>query len=297
MPTGKATKATVPTGTSVTDASTGLRRCAVWGSPIEHSLSPLLHRAAYAALGLTDWHYERREVTAATFETAIADLDAQGDYWVGLSLTMPLKELALAAAVQASDTARVTGSANTLVRHDDGWHAHNTDVYGIRAALSQGVAGPAPRTALLVGSGATARSAVCALADSGVHSVTFLVREAVRPVTMAQARAAGLEVDVAPWGSWPLRDLVVSTVPPATVVGLDGFPPATHGGAIVLDVVYGSGQTPLERAALGRGWAIAGGVEMLLHQAGEQIRLMTGRAAPLSAMRAALPAASPTPAS
>lgn len=275
----------------MTDDSTGLRRCAVWGSPIEHSLSPLLHRAAYAALGLTDWQYERREVTSATFEGEIGGLDSQGGLWVGLSLTMPLKEVALAAAVQASDTARVAGSANTLVRHDDGWHAHNTDVYGIRAALAQVVAtGPAPRTALLVGSGATARSAVCALADSGVHSVTFLVREAVRPVTMAQARAAGFEVDVAPWGTWPLRDVVVSTVPPAKVVGLGGFPPAAHGGGIVLDVVYGSGQTPLERAALARGWAVAGGVEMLLHQAGEQVRLMTGREAPLAAMRAALPA-------
>lgn len=268
--------------------TTGPRYCAVWGSPIGHSLSPPLHRAAYAAIGLTDWHYGRRDVSAGSFDAALAELDER---WVGLSLTMPLKEAALAAAVRASDTARATGGANTLVRHDDGWHAHNTDVYGIRTALELAHATRHPvRSALIVGSGATARSAVCALAGAGVRAVTFLVRGAVRPETMDQAGAAGLEVDIAPWGAWPQCDVVISTVPPAGVLGLADFPPAGPHGGTVLDVVYGSGQTPLERAAIGRGWSLARGVDLLLYQAGEQVRLMTGRAAPLGAMRAALPA-------
>ena len=100
-------------------------RCAVWGRPIAHSLSPVLHRAAYDALGLLDWTYDRREVDEEGFAAALAALD---DDWRGLSLTMPLKEAALAAAAATSSTARAAGAANTLVRERSGWTAHNTDV-------------------------------------------------------------------------------------------------------------------------------------------------------------------------
>ncbi|MEO6997840.1 MAG: shikimate dehydrogenase [Terracoccus sp.] len=265
----------------------GPRRCAVWGTPIEHSLSPVLHRAAYAVLGLHDWTYERREVEERGFDAALDGLDGA---WRGLSLTMPLKEVGLQRAVAASETARATGGANTLVRHDDGWHAHNTDVYGIRAAIAEVLpVGAELTTALVVGSGATARSAVAALAGAGVREVTFMVRGDVRPETAAQAEHTGLTVTVVPWGAWPRCDVVVSTVPPAAVVGLDAFPaPPRAGSGAVLDVVYGSGETALERVAGERGWCRARGVEMLLHQATEQVRLMTGRSAPVEAMREAL---------
>nr|WP_254666338.1 shikimate dehydrogenase [Humibacillus sp. DSM 29435] len=272
----------------------GPRRCAVWGSPIAHSLSPVLHRAAYLALGLPDWTYERREVDERGFEAALDDLD---DVWRGLSLTKPLKGVALRRAVVVSDTARETGGANTLVRHDDGWHAHNTDVHGIRAALAEVLpVGVDLRRALVVGSGATARSAVAALAGAGVREVTFMVRGAVRPETTTQAERTGLTVDVVPWGTWPRCDVVVSTVPPSAIDGLDTFPaPARAGSGAVLDVVYGSGETALERVALSRGWRRARGVDMLLHQATEQVRLMTGRSAPVEAMREALDRARATP--
>ena len=265
-----------------------LLRCAVWGSPIEHSLSPVLHRAAYLSLGLTDWTYDRQDVDERSFGPTLGALDPA---WRGLSLTMPLKEVGLEAAVTASDTARATGSANTLVRHDDGWHAHNTDVYGIRAALDAVLsAGTEPvRSALVIGSGATARSAVAALAGAGVREVTFMVRATARAATVAQAERAGLTVAFVPWGAFPRCDIVVSTVPPAAVDGLDAFPEPRHpGGGVVLDVVYGSGETALERVARDRGWRLAAGVDMLLHQATEQVRLMTGRSAPLEAMREAL---------
>ncbi|MDN5764338.1 MAG: shikimate dehydrogenase [Humibacillus sp.] len=265
----------------------GSRRCAVWGSPIGHSLSPVLHRAAYAVLGLEGWTYERREVDEQGFEAALAGLDGT---WRGLSLTMPLKEVGLRRAVTVSDTARATGGANTLVRHDDGWHAHNTDVYGIRASLAEALPrGVEPWCALVVGSGATARSAVAALAESGVQKVAFMVRGAVRPETVAQAERTGLMVAVVPWGTWPPCDIVVSTVPPSAVAGLDDFPsPPQTGSGAVLDVVYGAGETALERVAQDRGWRRARGVDMLLHQATEQVRLMTGRSAPVEAMREAL---------
>ncbi|CAN7415335.1 shikimate dehydrogenase [Terrabacter sp. LjRoot27] len=271
------------------------RHCAVWGSPIEHSLSPLLHRAAYAALALDGWSYERREVDEAGFADAFAGLD---ETWVGLSLTMPLKEVALRAATTATPVAAATGAANTLVRDADDpsrWTAHNTDVHGLTTALR--LAGcTAPASLLVVGSGATARSAVAAVTAPGGR-IVLMVRDRVRPETLRQAEAAGLAVEVVGLGEWAAAsevDAVVSTVPPTSVPDLEVFPAASQGGGrrpVLLDVVYGSGETPLQRAARERGWAIARGTDMLLHQATEQVRLMTGREAPLGAMSDALRAA------
>ncbi len=270
------------------------RHCAVWGSPITHSLSPVLHRAAYAALGLRDWSYDRCEVDEAGFADALAGLD--GSY-VGLSLTMPLKEVALRAATTVSPVAGATGAANTLVRDEaepQGWTAHNTDVHGISTALR--LAGCAdPSTVLVVGSGATARSALAAVTASAAR-VVFMVRDRIRPETRAQAEAAGLAVSVVGLGEWSAAadvDAVVSTVPPASIPGLDAFPAAPQGQSrpVVLDVVYGSGETALQRTSRERGWVVAEGTDMLLHQATEQVRLMTGRPAPLAAMSRALQAA------
>ena len=270
------------------------RHCAVWGSPIGHSLSPVLHQAAYAALALHDWSYERREVDEAGFARALAELDGS---WVGLSLTMPLKEVALRAATSVTPVAAATGAANTLVREvggPTGWTAHNTDVHGLTTALR--LAGCTDPTSLLVvGSGATARSALAAL-TAPVGRVVLMVRDRVRPETLRQAEVAGLAVEVVGLGEWDAAsevDAVVSTVPPASVPDLDGFPAATLGERrpVLLDVVYGSGETPLQRAARERGWSLAEGTDMLLHQATEQVRLMTGREAPLGAMSDALRAA------
>jgi len=261
-------------------------RCGVWGSPIAHSLSPVLHRAAYAALGLDNWTYEAREVDEAHFAAALTGLD---EGWRGLSLTMPLKEVALRAAGQVTATARETGAANTLVRGGGGWVAHNTDVHGVVAALREaGCAEPAG--AMVIGSGATARSAVAALARLGVKRVVLMVRDRPRPSTVAQAEAAGLVVEVTAMGEWREVDVVVSTVPPAAVTGLDLLPSvdSPRAARTVLDVVYGQGRTPLELAAEAAGWRVQPGTAMLLHQATEQVRLMTGQAAPVAAMRSAL---------
>jgi shikimate dehydrogenase len=267
----------------------------VWGSPVAHSLSPVLHRAAYAALGLTDWSYDRREVDVAGFPEAFATLD---DTWCGLSLTMPLKEAALRAAATVDPLAAATGAANTLVRDGQDpsrWAAYNTDVHGIATALR--LAGALRCSSLLVvGSGATARSALAAVSAPGAR-VVFMVRDSVRPATLDQAREAGMHVDVVPMGEWaPARevDAVVSTVPPSSVPGLDRLPAAPSALSadvpppVLLDVVYGAGETPLQRAARDRGWRVAEGTDMLLHQATEQVRLMTGHDAPTEAMAVAL---------
>ena len=271
----------------------------MWGSPVAHSLSPVLHRAAYAALGLTGWSYDRRQVDVAAFPEAFATLD---DTWCGLSLTMPLKEAALRAAATVDPLAAATGAANTLVRDGQDptrWAAYNTDVHGIVTALR--LAGAQRCSSLLVvGSGATARSALAAVSAPGAR-VVFMVRDGVRPATLAQAREAGKHVDVVPMGEWaPARevDAVVSTVPPSSVRGLDRLPgapaaPSAPSAAdvpppVLLDVVYGAGETPLQRAARDRGWRVAEGTDMLLHQATEQVRLMTGHDAPTEAMAVAL---------
>ena len=264
-------------------------RCAVWGSPITHSLSPVLHRAAHEALGLAGWTYDPREVDVEGFPDALAGLDLS---WRGLSLTMPLKEVALRAAVDASPIARSTGAANTLVRVSDGWFADNTDVHGITAALAAvgcDLGGADVREVVVVGSGATARSAVAALASAGSARVTLMVRDQPRPETLVQARATGLEVVVAAPGHWPEADVVISTVPASADLPLTTLPTADPDRRrILLDVVYGDGPTPLQRGAQHRGWTLARGVDVLLHQASRQVELMTGRPAPTQQMAEAL---------
>jgi len=272
-------------GTVLTEG--GVRhRAGVLGSPVAHSLSPVLHHAAYGALGLHDWRYDAAQVEAAGLAAHVAGLGAT---WRGLSLTMPLKEAAFEVSTSVSDLARDTGSINTLVRIRDGWSADNTDVHGIVAGLA-GVGVGSVGSAVLIGSGATARSAVAALTRLGAQRVTFMVRGAARAATVAQARRAGLRVEEVPLGQWPAEvELVVSTAPPAATAELATRLP--EGGRALLDVVYGEGTTRLVAAARDKGYAVVPGTEMLLHQAGEQVRLMTGEPAPLAAMRRALGAA------
>lgn len=256
---------------------------AVLGSPVGHSLSPVLHRAAYRALGLAHWRYAAHEVDVEAFLPFVAALD---ETWRGLSLTTPLKEIAFDVAADVSPTALATGAINTLVRRDTGeWDAHNTDVHGIRAAL-QGTAHHG--TATVLGSGATARSALAALAGVGVARVRLAVRGDARPATLRAAADLGLEAEVVPldeWAQW--AGLVVSTLPAA---GGSRAAEALHGrgaSGTLLDVVYADWPTPLARAASGAGMAVVSGLDMLVHQAAEQVRLMTGLEPPLAEMMAA----------
>ncbi len=262
------------------------RRAGVRGAPIEHSLSPVLHQAAYRQLGLTEWSYDRMRLEADELAAHVAGLD---DSWRGLSLTMPLKEAAFEVVHTATALSRLVGAINTVVRDEHGWSGHNTDVHGIVAALL--AAGLAPRAGLsaaVVGAGATARSALAALAELGVRQVRVMVRDTVRPETTELARQLGLQAQAVPIGAWPERlDVVVGTVPGAAYGSVGALPPASPGG-VVLDCVYGHGPSPLLRLARQSGYAAVPGTEMLLHQACEQVRLMTGRAAPTEAMRAAL---------
>ena len=259
-------------------------RAAVLGSPIAHSLSPVLHRAAYAALGL-DWRYDGVEVASGGLAGFLAGLR---DDWAGLSLTMPLKQEVLPLLRSRSPLVELTGAANTVLLPS--LEGHNTDVHGIVAALSP--YGPFTRAAV-VGAGATAASALVALHELGVHHVRVLGRSSAR-VRLLQplADAIGVELRVGTFDPLELEDrwpqVVVNTTPAGA---LDGWQCDPGGDVpVLLDVVYAPWPTPLAAAYAEAGGVVVGGLEMLLHQAARQVELMTGREAPLDAMRAALDA-------
>lgn len=256
----------------------------VLGSPIAHSLSPALHTAAYAALGLTDWSYAAREVDQRGFRSLVASFGPQVR---GLSLTMPLKEVAFEVATSVSERARLTGSINTLVRDGEGWAGHNTDVQGIVAALGA----PSPDgSALLLGAGATARSALVALRELAVGHIVVAARDPRKAEASLGSVAAecGLAVEFAPLWEWPRHPapLIVSTLAVAGGEMAAEYLAAAHppagllAGSRLLDVVYAGWPTRLARVAEAVGADVIGGLEMLVHQAVEQVELMTGRRPP-----------------
>ncbi len=260
------------------------RNAAVVGSPISHSLSPALHRAAYEALGL-DWVYWALEVDVEQLPGFVAKLD---ESWVGLSLTMPLKQAVLDLADEISWTARVTTSANTLLLPQR--HALNTDVDGLVTAVRRaGFDQPPGFTATIAGAGATARSAVAALHELGAAHVDMLARrpEAAEPARRtAELLGIGLELHGFGEGQYLRAPLVMATVPPQVADPLAASVPERPGW--LLDVVYAAWPTMLARAWSARGGTIVSGLEMLLAQAERQVELMTGHPAPTQAMRAAL---------
>lgn len=262
-------------------------RAAVLGSPVAHSLSPILHTAAYEAMGLTEWSYGRYECDEERLAPFLSGL--HGD-WVGLSLTMPLKRRAMELAARVSDLSTQVGGANTMVRDDDGWSAYNTDVEGIAVALSEaGVT--APRDTVVLGAGATAASALAALRELGeVGAVTVLARSTARTgEVVAAAGRLGVPIEVAPLAEaerYLDADLVMSTLPSgATDAHAESL---SASRADLFDVVYAPWPTKAAESVNDRGGRVVGGFPMLLHQAVAQVRLMTGTTdVPIAAMRAA----------
>ncbi|WP_406831105.1 shikimate dehydrogenase [Pedococcus sp. KACC 23699] len=260
---------------------------AVLGRPVAHSLSPLLHTAGYRALGLDHWAYGAHDLGADDLAAWVRERD---DSWRGLSLTMPLKEAALAVAATVSETAQVTGSVNTLVRRADlAWDAHNTDVHGLVAALDH-VDHAGAGTVL--GSGATARSAAVALAQLGVTRVRIAARNLATTTEIIalldSLGVRGIPVALQDWALEPGR-LVLSTLPPAAGDAASGRLGAGDdlSGATLLDVVYAQWPTPLAVAATRAGADVVSGLEMLVHQAARQFELFTGEIAPVDVMLAA----------
>jgi shikimate dehydrogenase len=265
-------------------------KAAVLGKPIAHSLSPALHRAAYRELGLDDWSYDLFECDEAGLPAFVG---SRGPEWAGLSLTMPLKVAVLPLLDHVDHTAVATGGANTVVFRPEGRYGYNTDVQGIVDALHEaGVT--TPGRVAIVGAGATACSALAAAGELGAPGAEVFLRDPARAgAVQATAGRLGLTVRLRPLddlkGGDPVApDLLISTVPAGaadlyierTVVSRT--PPMT-----VMDVVYHPWPTPLAAAAARAGATVASGFDLLLHQAAAQVELMTGKPAPLEAMRAA----------
>lgn len=265
-------------------------RCAVLGSPIGHSLSPVLHRAAYAVLGL-DWQYDAVEVAEADLP---AFLDGLDESWRGLSLTMPLKRTVVPLLDELTERAAQARAANTVVLEPGRRIGHNTDIPGAVAAIRERTQAALP-TAVVLGGGATAASAVLALADLGCRSVRVVVRDASRVGATLEAAGRHPErpmVEVltfreAALAAEALRPAVLVSTIPAEAQAESVLRLADH-AAVVFDVLYSPWPTPLARLARVEGKTLVSGLDLLVHQAALQVRLMTGAAeAPLEAMRSA----------
>lgn len=258
-------------------------KCAVLGDPIAHSLSPVLHRAGYAALGL-DWTYKARRVGAGELAGWIGE---RGPGWRGLSLTMPLKREAMELADTITDRARLAGAANTLVLDEGTLHADNTDVPGAVAAIRERYDGRIT-AATILGGGATAASTALALCDLGATEIRFLVRNPDRAAESVEAVHRHPSAPTVSVGSlstdYAEGEVLVSTIPPEAQT-LD-LVSRCDDADVTFEVLYHPWPTPLARAAATRG-VLVGGLDLLVHQAAIQFSLFTGHEAPLAEMRGA----------
>lgn len=249
------------------------RRAAVLGSPVGHSLSPVLHRAAYQALGLAGWTYEAYDVAAPDLAGFLAGLDGS---WAGLSLTMPLKAAVLPLLDEVTPMVEVVGAANTVVLAGGRRSGDNTDVPGMVSALTDHGVERVSQVAVL-GGGATARSALAAAAAltgrASVHTRSGARAAALR----ATATAVGLVLDVRPWDDAAAAlgaPLVVNTTPAGAADHLAAQLPRAVG--TLFEVIYDPWPTPLAAAWSDRGGQVVDGLDLLVRQAVLQVGLMTG---------------------
>ncbi|MEU7577772.1 shikimate dehydrogenase [Streptomyces sp. NPDC041068] len=263
------------------------RRAAVLGSPIAHSLSPVLHRAAYGELGLSEWTYDRFEVDEAALPGFVEGL---GPEWAGLSLTMPLKRAIIPLLDEVSETAASVEAVNTVVFAEDGRKVgDNTDIPGMVAALRErGI--EEVESAAILGAGATASSALAALARICTGEVVVYVRSEARAAEMRQwGERLDVEVRTEDWADAERAlsaPLVIATTPAGTTDVLSAAVPERP--ATLFDVLYDPWPTALAARWSAYGGAVVSGLDLLVHQAVLQVEQMTGRApAPLGAMRKA----------
>jgi shikimate dehydrogenase len=267
-------------------------RCAVLGDPVDHSLSPVIHRAAYRGLGLEGWRYDAVPVAAGHLATFVDALDPAE--WRGLSLTMPLKREALPLLSSYDEWVAASGACNTLLLEPDGSrHGLNTDVTG--ALMVLGEHDVSLERAVVLGGGATATSVLLALAERGLTHATLVVRDPGRAADTVHAVAAhrrAPEVELRTLAEVEEQaeilhgDVLVSTVPasaqvPELVAAVAEVP-------VVFDVVYAPWPTPLAAAAERSGRTVLSGLDLLVAQAVNQVVAMTGRHdVPAGAMRRA----------
>ncbi|MFD8818258.1 shikimate dehydrogenase [Streptomyces sp. NPDC059627] len=267
--------------------ATDARRAAVLGKPIAHSLSPVLHRAAYDELGLTDWSYGRFEVDEAGLPGFLSEL---GPEWAGLSLTMPLKRAVIPLLDEISETAASVDAVNTVVFKEGGRRiGDNTDIPGMVAALREHGIEQVDSAAIL-GAGATASSALAALSRICTGEVVAYVRSEERAAEMRHwGERLDVEVRTADWADAEQAlhaPLVIATTPAGTTDALATAVPERP--TTLFDVLYHPWPTALAARWSMFGGAVVSGLDLLVHQAVLQVEQMTGRTpAPLDAMRRA----------
>lgn len=266
-------------------------KLAVLGSPIAHSKSPALHRAAYRALGL-DWQYEAVDLSSADLEAFIASRTSN---WRGLSLTMPLKREVMRLLNNRDEFSALTGAANTILFRAtaDGTalHGFNTDVCGITEALrASGV--HAASTVHILGAGATASSAIVAVKLLGAQKITLAVRDLARADYLVglleeleldfsfsllgdPAEQASVTAQASPAVD---ADLVISTLPGGSQIGSIFSADLRH-RAPLLDVAYDPWPSALALRWLDVGGTVISGLEMLMQQALLQVRIFVNGSA------------------
>ncbi|MFE9882565.1 shikimate dehydrogenase [Streptomyces sp. NPDC005784] len=261
-----------------------MTRLALLGFPLDGALSPVLHQAAYAAMGLP-WTYHAIECLPQDLPRFLDTLD---DSWGGFSLTMPLKRTVVPLLDEVSETVSRIGAANTVVVTPGGrLVGENTDLYGMVQALRDAGVTTAPGVTVL-GAGATACTALAAAYELGCDQAVVIARDTGRARSLlgATAERIGITATIEPWaaaGYHLATDLVVSALPPYAADAL--APLWTPGTGILMDVVYRPWPSRFAHAAQEAGRRVVGGLPMLVHQAARQVVLQTGHSpAPVTKM-------------
>lgn len=264
-----------------------MRRAGVIGDPVEHSLSPVMHNAAFAALGI-DARYEPWSTALADLPARIASLrDAD---MLGANVTVPHKQAVMPLLDEVSEIARRIGAVNTIIPQGERLRGDNTDAYGFRRSVELAQSGRGMARAVILGAGGASRGVIVALQEMGVREITIANR------TPAKAAALAGEFGIAnvTWAgvaeaAFPTADILVNATAlgwhdemPVPEASLDRLP----AGTLVMDLTYR--QTPLLRAAEARGLRILDGLGMLIHQGARAFELWTGVEAPVDLMREAV---------
>lgn len=270
---------------------------AVIGSPIAHSLSPVIHRAAWEQLGIDGWEYRRAEVTEESLPPFIGQLD---ESFCGLSVTMPCKQAVMPLLDAIDPLASAVGAVNTVVPSAGMLAGFNTDVTGIASAIRRACSRsgvPVPSSALVLGARATASSALAALGELGITTTTVAARRFGGPGSVISAASRlGVSVEQVMWSDVSAvasaaarADVLISTLP-AGVADPIASRLEPREGQILLDVIYSPRDTALRTTFEKAGGVVAEGTDMLVYQGAAQVQLMTGRSPDPAVMRHALEA-------
>ena len=270
---------------------------AVIGSPIAHSLSPVIHRAAWEQLGIDGWEYRRAEVTEESLPTFIGQLD---ESFCGLSVTMPCKQAVMPLLDAIDPLASAVGAVNTVVPSAGMLAGFNTDVTGIASAIRRACSRsgvPVPSSALVLGARATASSTLAGLGELGITTTTVAARRFGGPGSVISAASRlGASVEQVMWSDVSAvasaaarADVLISTLP-AGVADPIASCLAPREGQILLDVIYSPRDTALRTTFEKAGGVVAEGTDMLVYQGAAQVQLMTGRSPDPAVMRHALEA-------